>query len=140
MTFEELDGKYPNGLNDAEIREVRIDYAQRTATLQLAMRPNRPDSAERDTYSTALLTIHGLYYLSIDPPDVDRLFGPERRSISVDGLPEDAGAFPQIGCAQSRLRGGGFYCRFFVHDWNSFIHIGAADCEIVWLSAHESKS
>jgi hypothetical protein len=139
MTFEELEREYPNGFVDARISEVRIDYAQRTATLQLNMRANSPDSAERDVYSTAVLTIQGLYYLSIDPPDVDHLFGPVRRVITVDGLPEHAWNFPQFGCAQSRLRGGGFYCRFFVHDWNSFIHIGAADCEIVWLSAHKSK-
>jgi hypothetical protein len=144
MTFEELDREYPNGFDDAEISEVMIDYAQRTATLQLNMRPNGPDSAERDVYSTAVLTVQGPYYLSIDPPDIDHLFGPERKVITVDGLPDDAVAFPQLGCVQSRASSGGFYCRFFVHDWNSFIHIGAAGAgeprRILSLCRHRALS
>jgi hypothetical protein len=134
MTFEELDQKFPNGFSDAEITGIIIDYGKRTATLQLNLRGNPPDSPKRDHYAPALLTARGIYYLSLDPPDPNHLFGPDREKITVDGLPEDPHEFPLFEDLKLKLPVGAFCCRFFVHDWNSFIHIGAADANFSWAS------
>ena len=139
MTFEELDSRFPNGFDDAEITRLIIDYAKRTATLLLTLRGNPPDSPDRDVYSRAELTAHGICYVSIEPPDTDHLFGTKREKITVDGLPEDAHNFPLFEQLKPKLPSDAFFCRFFVHDWNSFIHIGASGAEFSWLSHHQAE-
>ena len=132
MTFEELDRRFPNGFSDAEITFIAVDYGERAATLHLNLRGNPPESADRDVYSRAVLRATGIYYVSIDPPDPGQLFYPRREKITVDGLPEDPQDFPLFNHLVPKLSVGSFCCRFFVHDWNSFIHIAAADAEFSW--------
>lgn len=132
MTFEELDQRFPNGLDDAEITKLTIDYGNRNTTVQLNMRGNSPDRPDSEKYRLAMLTLHQFYYLSIEPPDSDHLFYPERTKITVDGLSEDSGAFPLFGQLKSNLPAGAFCCRFYVHDWNSFIHIAAREAQFSW--------
>jgi hypothetical protein len=134
MTFKELDRRFPNGFSDAEILGVNVSYEKRVAMLQLNLRGNAPDSPDRDVYARAVLTARGIYYVSIEPPDADHLFGPQRNRITVDGLSEDAANFPLFRHLEPRLAPGAFYCRFFVHDWNSFIHLAAADAEFSWVT------
>ena len=134
MTFEELDQRFPNGFDDAEITGVTVDYETRVAIFQLNLRANPPDSPDRDAYAQAVLRARGIYYMSIEPPDLDHLFGPERQKITVDGLPEDPHDYPLFGHLKPKLPSGAFCCRFFVHDWNSFIHIAAAAAEFSWVS------
>jgi hypothetical protein len=135
MTFEELDQRFPNGFVDAEIIGMSVDYREHIAKLQLNLRGNSPDSPDHDVYARAVLTARGIYYVSIEPPDPDHLFGPKREKITVDGLPEDPKTFPLLEHVKSKVPVEAFCCRFFVHDWNSFIHIGAADAEFSWVSS-----
>lgn len=137
MTFEELDSKFPNGLDDAEITYITVDYAKRTAKFQFNMRGNLPESPDRDVYSKAVLTTHDVHYLSIEPPDAEHLFGTKRQKITVDGLPEDANSFPLFKQLSPKMPSEAFFCRFFVHDWNSFIHIGASSAEFSWISNNQ---
>jgi hypothetical protein len=50
MTFEELDQKFPNGFDDAEIISQRSDYRNRAARLELHLRGNQPDSSDSQEY------------------------------------------------------------------------------------------
>lgn len=133
MTFEELDETYPNGFVDAEITSLAIDYRSRSATIQLNMRGNLPHSPNSQEYAPAVLSLKGFCYVSIEPPDADHVFGLNRSAIQIDGLPEDPRQFPLIDRVKSELPAGGFSCRFFVHDWNSFIHIAAKGAQFSWL-------
>lgn len=138
MTFEEFDQRFPNGFSDAEIFSINIDYETRIVTLTFNLRGNSPHSPDRDVYARAELTVRGIYYVSIDPPDRAHLFGPEREKITVDGFPEGTHDFPLFADLKPKLPAGAFCCRFFVHDWNSFIHIGAADAEFSWTSTKQT--
>jgi hypothetical protein len=131
MIFEELDQRFPNGFVDAHITSISVDYQKHTATLHLIMRGNAADSPDFDVYAPAVLTARKIYYVAIEPPDSAHLLGPEREKITVDGLSEDMND-PHFGQFKSKLPVGVFCCRFFVHDWNSFIHIGAAEAEFSW--------
>jgi hypothetical protein len=131
MTFEELDQRFPNGLDDAEISGLTVDYRERTARLQMNMRGNLPDSPDAKEYRPATLTVRGFYYFSIEAPDADHLHSQDSK-ITVDGLPEDPVNFPLFERLKSNLPVGAFCCRLFVHDWNSFIHIAAKDAEFLW--------
>jgi hypothetical protein len=78
-----------------------------------------------------------IYYVTIEPPDPDHLFYPKRGKITVDGLTEDPQNFPLFNHLQPKLPVGAFCCRFFVHDWNSFIHIAAVTAEFSWEITRE---
>jgi hypothetical protein len=134
MTFEELDRRYDNGFVDAEITSVTIDYQSRTATLQMNLRGNQAASPNKQKYDRAVLAVHGFYYFAIEPPDTDHLSYGKRSEITVDGFPEDPGRFPLFEHMKTTLPIGAFCCRFFVHDWNSFIHIAAPNAEFSWAA------
>ncbi len=133
MTFEELDQRFPNGFDDAEITGLSSDYRNRTATLEMNLRGNLPDSPDSQVYRRATLTINGFYYFSIEPPDPDHLFHSDASSkITVDGLPEDPQKFPLFAHLKPALPQTAFCCRFYVHDWNSFIHIAGKEAQFSW--------
>jgi len=133
VTFEELDEKYPNGFVDAEITSLAIDYRSRTATMQLNVRGNPPDRPNSHEYAPATLSIKRFFYVSIEPPDAEHALVRNQLTIQVDGFPEDAKQFPLFEHVKSALPIGAFSCRFFVHDWNSFIHIAGQDAQLSWL-------
>ncbi len=120
--------RLPNGFDDAEITGLTLDYQDRTAKLQLNLRGSPPDSPNRDEYQQAVLLLNGFYYFVIEPPDADHLWYPQR-SIQVNGYPEDASQFPLFEHLKPKVSGDAFCCRFYVHDWNSFIHIAAKDAQ-----------
>jgi hypothetical protein len=132
MTFDELDTRFANGFDDARITAVTVDYGARRTTFQLDLRGSSPDSPDRDVYASAVLTAREIYYLSIEPPAPDQIFAPGGDWIVVDGIPEDPHHFPLFAHLQPKLRPGAFCCRFCVHDWNSFIHVAAAEADFSW--------
>lgn len=131
MTFEELDALYPNGLDDAEVDKLILDYRNRTIEMQLRLRRNSPDSPNADEYQAAILLLRGFYYFVIEPPDGDHLWYPER-PVQVSGYPEDGSQFPLFERLRPKLSSGAFCCRFYVHDWNAFIHVAARDAQFSW--------
>lgn len=132
MTFEELDQRFPNGFDDAEITSLTLDFENRTAKLQLNLRGNPPDSPNRDQYQRAILLLNDFYYFVIEPPDTDHLWYPHR-SIQVNGYPEDSSKFPLFGHVTPKLPVDAFCSRFYVHDWNSFIHMAAKEAQFSWI-------
>lgn len=133
MTFEELDQRLPNGFVDAEILRVDIDYQTRRATLLLSLRGNPPGAPNADEYQEAILTLEGFYYFSVDPPDSDHLFYPLHSAISMDGHEEDGAKFPLFNHLRAAKSADTFCCRFYVHDWNSFIHLASRDAQFSWV-------
>lgn len=132
MTFEELDAMYPNGFDDAYIEGLCLNYQNRTAELRLNLRGNAPDSPNCNEYRRALLTLRDFAYFVIEPPDADHLGYPVR-SVQVNGYSEDANNFPLFESLRPKLAPGWFCCRLYVHDWNSFVHVAAADAQLSWL-------
>jgi hypothetical protein len=131
LTFEELDALYPNGFDDAYIDRLIVEYRSRTVEMELNLRGNPPDSPNCDEYQRAFLLLRGFYYFVIEPPDADHLWYPER-SIQVNGYHEDGSQFPLFGHLRPKLSSGAFCCRFYVHDWNAFIHVAARDAQFSW--------
>ena len=134
MTFEELDARFPNGFDDAYIDALSVDYQNRTAEIHLNLRQNPSDSPDAEEYQPAVLRLHRFYYFVIEAPDIRHLSYPWR-SIQFNAYSEDPIQFPQFESLKAKLPPDAFCCRFFVHDWNAFIHIAAEQCEFS-SSAH----
>lgn len=129
MTFEELDERFPNGFDDARLGLLSVNYADRSILLQLSLGTNSPEGPNSQEYTRANLILREFYYVSVEPPDADRFLNARRSMITIDGLPEDANNFPLFTLIRQSVPAGGFFCRFFVHDWNAFMHLAAKDAE-----------
>ncbi len=138
MTFEELDERFPNGFDDAEILSINVDYQTRSATLLLSLRGNSPDTPNVDEYRQATLSLDGFYYFSVEPPDGDHLFYPVHSSVAMNGYVEDPEEFHLFKRLKPTLPANAFCCRFYVHDWNSFIHVAAREAQFSWVQDRQA--
>lgn len=140
MTLAELENTLPSGFHDSALTGLSIDYARRAARLDVSLKVGDPDGPreQRDDVRDAQINISGLVFFVIDPPSSAAAYdfdspgalwlsdGHETRSIPeftksigkslLDAVPVDA-----------------FVQSFFVHDWNSYIHIAARDCAMKWF-------
>jgi hypothetical protein len=88
MTFDELEATLPWGLHDAYLEGIVIDWP--ASQLELAVRVMM--SEQQDMDQRAQVTVRGLVYCAIDPPEIDpeRGYGPTPQL----GLWIDTGAGP----------------------------------------------
>lgn len=129
MTFEEIEDSLPNGLHDAGINRIILDYVQRKATFDLEISTSEPGNKGPETYRRATLSFAPFLYCVIEAPDHRYPFatkGPSRI---------DAGSYRsedvELGPLRTSLPEGAFTCWFFVNSWNSYIHVAALNAELV---------
>lgn len=137
MTLDELDQKLPNGFHDAHIFSIELDYATGTAKLHLSLWVGSLDdpSPERDEYHEANLIVTGLCFCSIDPPSPSYPFLPDGSPVDASGDPAKPDHLPSLPDLSAKCPSGTWYYRFFISDWNAFIHIAARDAEVTWIGA-----
>jgi hypothetical protein len=139
MTFEDLDRDLPNGFHDAKIESVTVDYVQRSAVIAMRLLVGTPTSADQDEYRGATLRVSGLCYYAIDAPDPAYPFMRTGSAINVAGYPEDPKEFPALdGLLPAMPKDVACY-RFFVQEWNAFIHIAAMDVRLSWAGDEARK-
>lgn len=130
MTLEELENTLPNGLHDAEIERIAIDYAARELTLEVSVWVGSMDDSERrEAYKNGRIEISGLLFLVMEPPDPKYPFG--TLGLTVDGC--DMSKNLHIELLQS-VPAGSFVRSLWVNEWNAFIHVAAKSANIVWLN------
>jgi len=130
MTFDEIEGTLPWGLHDAYLEGIILDWLG--ARLELKLRLMMSEHQDMD--QRACVTVTGLVYCAIDPPEID----PKRGYVAIPehGLWIDTGAGAVTTGAESRLPetpAGCFLQWIFVHDWNRCIHICGKDASLSWL-------
>jgi hypothetical protein len=133
MTFERVDAELPNGFHDAKLYGIVIDYVAGSAILRMDFWVGSMEGPNREEYRPAELRVTGLYFCSMDVPDPTYRYVPHGSPLNVSGdlaKPDTSAAFqelyrtlpPEVSCY-----------RFFVHEWNSFIHIAATDAQVSWI-------
>ena len=131
LTFHALEKTLPNGLHDAELLGVEIDYANNTAALDLLVDFSIPPQGNDATPPAeqarlGCLLFSGVQFVVIDPPGVGADgFAPSRI---------DAGSGVPIGPAVPLpvVQSPGFLVWIFVDRLNAFIRIAASDVSIGW--------
>ena len=133
MNIEELEADLPNGLHDAVLRTFSSDPTERRAVFILDVwlgDLHSPVAEDRERYRSARLELLGLAYLVIDHPDQrDSL----KREVPVQ---IDACAADDNAERSRQVPHGGFAGRFFVTEWNGFIHFAALEARLTWLEAN----
>jgi hypothetical protein len=130
VTLEELEDTLPNGVHDAEIRKVSIDYSERKVTFDLCVWVGDMDDPpeRREAYREAQLVLLGLLFLVIEPPDPKYPFADSTKLV-IDGcdmrehLPSELLA---------SLPSDAFVRSIWVNEWNAFMHVAARDADLAW--------
>lgn len=130
MTLEELEHTLRNGLQDSEVARLDINYVDRTARMDVQVWVgDMGDLPERrEAYRNGRIEISGLLFLIVEPPDPEYPFTASR-ALRIAGCELRKSVDPLL--LQS-LNGQFFSYSFFVHEWNSFIHIAARNAELIW--------
>ena len=120
MTIDDIEQSLPNGFHDSTITSVHVNYAQRTAEIDMQVLVSGPDSADKEEYRPVKLSISGLLYFVIEPPD--HPYTSSEPWVADGGSSEVTEPASQL---PKPLPAGAFTYWFFVNDWNSFIHVAA---------------
>jgi len=133
MTIDELESGLPNGLHDAYLRTFSSDPALGRAEFTLDLWIGNLHSSvvsEREWRRPARLELLGVAYLVIDVLDP--------RYPVADGSPVQIDSCAADDDPERRrlVPEGGFAGRFFVTEWNAFIHFAALDARLTWTGAN----
>jgi hypothetical protein len=133
MNLEELEADLPNGLHDALLRTFSSDAAEQRAEFILDIwigDLHSPLMSERERRSPARLEFLGLTYLVIDAAN------PQHGLIECSPVQLDTcGADGDLERSR-QVPPGGFAGRFFVTEWNSFIHFAALEARLTWIGVN----
>lgn len=131
MTFEEIENSLPNGLHDAEVHRLTVDYAKRTLTAELDVwvgdADDPPDRLE--TYRAARIDVEGLLFLIMEPPDPKYPFD-KSVNLTIDGCDKRESLNAEL---LNSIPGNGFFRSFWVREWNAFIHLAGANARFSWV-------
>jgi hypothetical protein len=137
VTLEELENSLPNGFHDAEIERISVDYQQRLMVMELTVFVGDPVAPVelREAYRPAVLTLSGVQFVAIDPPDARYPFS-ESGPVRIDACDAtknlDANLVKTLPTNSSTRS-------FFVAEWNAFIHVSASSAQIEWTAPVEYR-
>jgi hypothetical protein len=133
MNLDDLADELPNGFHDALLRAYSSDPAAQRAEFLLDVwigDLHSDRSKERERRCRARLEFLGLAYLIVDSSD-PRYPATNESPLQIDACTADDN--PDLARA---VPPGGFAGRFFVTEWNAFIHFAALEARLTWLGAN----
>lgn len=135
MTLDELVQTLPNGFHDMQVCSVELDYLAGTAKLNVQLLVGWPQDPEpeRQEYQGAVLTINGLCFWSMDPPDPSYPFLPDGEPIMASGYSAKLDDLPSLAKLSAKFPAGVWIYDLFVQDWNAYIRFAARDAEVSWI-------
>jgi hypothetical protein len=132
-SIDDIEAGLPNGLHDSRLHTFSAGAAEGRAEFVLDVWVGDLHSTvqkERERYRRARLELLGLGYLIIEDPDPR--YGPAEKSpvqFDVCAADDDADR-------SRRVPEGGFAGRFFITDWNSYIHFAALEARLTWIDTN----
>lgn len=137
MTSTEIAQSLPHGFHDAECQRLKMNYVDRALQFDLVVWVgDMGDTKGRERYRPALVTVHDVAYLVLEPPDpkypwctpgsmrVDAGEGQPRRSEGV--LP----AAP-VGTSLTWM---------YMEGLNRFLLFAAGSASLEWTGPEENRS
>ncbi len=131
MTLEQVEESLPNGLHDAQIQQLRIDYERAELVLRLRVLIGSPDQPAPacDEYAIGDLTFHGLQLFATEFPNAESAFRyPGAVWFWYERTPP--GTFPAL--LADRLGPELQSYSLFIREWLSHIHVAARDISFAW--------
>ena len=130
MTLSELEHTLPNGLHDAELLCISVDYVRRRLTLALDVFVGALDGPieKREAYRKGLVEITGLQFFVIEPPDPKYPYGHEKMS-RIDLCDMRKNLDEKL---LASLPSETFFASIWVNNWNAFAHVAAVNADLIW--------
>jgi hypothetical protein len=132
VKLDELESDLPNGFHDALLRAYASDLEEQRAEFVLDIWVGDLHSSvhsDRERRRAARLELLGLAYLVVDEPD-------PRYPATHGSLQIDTCAAAEDAELAKQVPEGGFAGRFFVTEWNAFIHFAAREARLTWLGVN----
>jgi hypothetical protein len=130
MDLTELANTLPNGLHDLLVDRLSIDFLVRVLTLEVSVWTGdlaASDAAEREARRNGMLRLDGLVFCVFDPPDPKYPHSKAEALWLVDFYDPDPAVVGERSVPE-----GAFSHRFFVQQWNAFIHVAARSASLDW--------
>ena len=129
MHLAELSDTLPNGLHDAELHRLEMDFTSGRLLVTLDVWVgDMQDPSRREAYRRAHLTISAVSSLVIEPPGAPNLRltpGSIRIDVGYDHLPHDVANLPTPPPGHCRAY-------FFLDDLNTFLHVVGGTADLAW--------
>ncbi len=139
MNLDEiLDDTYLHAtFHDATINKIELDYKNKKAIFHCQLLigdPNSDNEEIRESKRLGQLSLSGLHYCVIEPPDPSYSYqDADGLWITSDGPLKGSDKFTKEKKLPSNLPENAFIYRFFISDWNAFIFFAAEQAVFKWL-------
>ncbi len=131
MTLKDLAATLPNGFHDALLHSCEWNVERGIVVLEISIWSgdlHSQTTAERERHDRRRLVFGGVRFFYWEPPAQGYPYA-RSRPVRIDLHDADRAA-PLV----SEQPADTFTARFFVDEWNSFIHIAAADADLIPLA------
>jgi hypothetical protein len=129
MNLIALSNTLPNGFHDAEVQSFEMDYVSRDLRFLLDVWiGDIAGAGGGEVYRSGILTLHGVAYLVVEPPD-PKYAWLEECAIRIDTGP---GRTEKASVALPEAPPGTVASWFYLSNFNSFLHCAAAEAELDW--------
>jgi hypothetical protein len=136
MTLEDLDETLPNGLHDAQIRAITHDYESAVVKFDVRILVGLPDDAppNRFRYREGEILFHNVLFSGVEIPENGRILGhPGSIWFVFDRM--DTGFLPEK--VAKSLPPEALCYSLYILEWESQIHIAAADVSFSWSDSDQ---
>ena len=137
MTFNELALSLPQGFHDAELHRFEMDYISRRLVFDLVVWIGDMDNGQdREMYRPARVTVEGVAYLVIEPPD-PRYSCKEPGHIIIDtgeGQPTNSETHLPEAPQETSVTW------MYLVDFNRFVYFAASHASLEWTGPDENHA
>lgn len=133
MTLDELYKTLPNGLHDAMVHSITVDYSKQQVRFDISVWVGDLDSQDedaREAYRDGELVLNDIGYYIVEAPD------PTYPYYGADHITVDTGNLKSLARPPAvRLppaQEGMFVNWIYVQEWNSFIYVASRSAELQW--------
>jgi hypothetical protein len=135
MTLAQIDETLPNGFHDAEIEQLIWNFQINSAVLDIDFWV-ATEEQDREKRRRGRVELQGVLFLAVDPPEPRELdpkpYHPSG-TLQIDAVVTNETVFPRLPKLKSALPSDTEIFSFYVVNWNSFIHVAAAEAKLLWL-------
>ena len=132
MTFEEIEQELPNGFHDAEIRQISMDFVNRSIIIGMNLHASVAGDPDPERYRPGTLKVMSPYLFFIEPPDPHYHFVPDGSPINASGSSVKIGQNTAVDRLLAVLPPNATVYLFFLDDWNSCLYLAGASVEFSW--------
>ena len=124
-TIDDSEAALPNGLHDARLLRLTVDYTTSHVAMALDVLIN---DLRTPKYREGILDLTGVHCLVVDPPDASAALSSSRPSRIDTGSGQPNTSVIDLPSVPP----GHFLQWFFVTDWNAFIRVMAKSADFRW--------